>query len=152
MSERVDADSRVDQAALKTNQAFIIGFLLLAFVLNSRGLVAFVAVVMLLGTAFPRLALFQLAYRRALRPMGLIAPHFLPDDPAPHRFAQGFGGTVVLLAFAASALGLSLVAWLLVWLVIALAALNLTLGFCAGCFLYYQFRRLGLASSEEQPQ
>ncbi len=136
--------TRVDQSALKTNQAFIIAFLLLAFWLDSPALVAFVAAVMLLGTAVPRLALFQAIYRGALRPAGLIRPHVVPDHPAPHRFAQGFGGVVVALAGLSLAAGLSWLGWALAWLVVVLAGLNLFLGFCAGCFLYFQLRRLGV--------
>jgi hypothetical protein len=34
--------------------------------------------------------------------------------------------------------------WTLVWLVIVLAGLNLFLGFCAGCFLYYQLNKLSV--------
>ena len=34
--------------------------------------------------------------------------------------------------------------WLLVGVVIALAAVNLFLGFCLGCFMYYQLARRGI--------
>ena len=88
---------RVDRSAFRTNQAFIIGLLILAFVLNSVPLVAFVAAVMLLGTAVPQLALFQGIYRRLLRPAGLVKADVIVDNPEPHRFAQGFGGSVLVL-------------------------------------------------------
>lgn len=135
---------QVDHAALKTNQAFIIALLLLAFVLNDIWLAAFVGVVMLLGTAAPSLALFQQIYKKGLRPAGLVKPDVQVDNPEPHRFAQGFGGVVVLLAAAVWLLPASALSWALVWLVILLASLNLFLGFCAGCFLYYQLNRLGV--------
>jgi hypothetical protein len=32
--------------------------------------------------------------------------------------------------------------WALGWLVVALALANLLFGFCAGCFIFYQLRRL----------
>ncbi len=135
---------KVDHAALKTNQVFIIGFLLLAFVLNNIWLAAFVGIVMLLGTVAPSLALFQQIYKKGLRPAGLVKPDVQIDNPEPHRFAQGFGGVVVLLAVAAWLLPAATLSWALVWLVILLAALNLFAGFCAGCFLYYQLNRLGV--------
>ena len=53
---------KVDHSALKVNQAFIIAFLVLGFVLNSVWLVGFVAAVMLLGTAVPALSLFKGIY------------------------------------------------------------------------------------------
>ncbi|MBK9050618.1 MAG: DUF4395 family protein [Chloroflexi bacterium] len=73
------------------------------------------------------------------------------DNPEPHRFAQGFGGVVVMAAAAAFLAQLATVGWALVWLVIILAALNLFLGFCAGCFLYYQLHRLGVPGFTARP-
>ncbi|KAA3660042.1 MAG: DUF4395 domain-containing protein [Chloroflexi bacterium] len=142
---------KVDQSALRTNQAFIIGLLVLAFVLNRVGLVAFVGVVMLAGTAVPSLALFKRIYQHILRPNGLVKPDVITDNPEPHRFAQGFGGVVVALAVIAFAIGLPMLGWSLTWLVVALAALNLFLGFCAGCFVYYQLNRLGVPGFVRNP-
>ena len=135
---------KVDQSALRTNQSFIIGLLVLAFVLNSVWLVAFVGVVMLVGTAVPTLAFFKRIYQHVLRPNGLVKPDVITDNPEPHRFAQGFGGVVVTLAVLAFVTGLPVLGWSLTWLVVVLAALNLFLGFCAGCFVYYQLNRLGI--------
>jgi len=135
---------KVDHSALRTNQAFIIGLLILAFVADSVWLVAFVGVVMLVGTAVPQLALFKRIYQHILRPIGFVKPDLINDKPEPHRFAQGFGGVVVTLAVLAFVTGLPVLGWSLTWLVVALAALNLFLGFCAGCFVYYQLNRLGV--------
>ena len=137
-------EPRVDQSALRVNQAFIIALLALAFVLNSVWLVVFVAAVMLLGTAVPRLSLFKTIYGRALRPAGWIKPDVVHDNPEPHRFAQGFGGVVLLVAIAALLTGATAAGWALVGVVVVLAALNLFLGFCAGCFVYYQLNKLGV--------
>ena len=142
---------QVDHAALKVNQAFIITLLLAAFVLNSWPIAAFVGLVMLLGTARPQLALFKLIYRRVLRPAGLIKPRLISDNPEPHRFAQGFGGVVVAAAVVALLAGQFVLGWALAWLVIALAALNLFVGFCAGCFVYYQLNRLGVPGFIHSP-
>lgn len=135
---------KVDQAALKVNQAFIMALLILAFVLDSWPVVAFVALVMLLGTAVPQLALFKQIYLRLLKPMGWVKPQVIEDNPAPHRFAQGFGGVVVAAAALLLANGTAVWGWALAWLVVGLAALNFFLGFCAGCFVYYQLTRLGV--------
>lgn len=145
------AERKVDHASLKVNQAFIIAFLILAFVLNSVWLVAFVAAVMLLGTAVPSLSLFKRVYQHVLRPAGLVKPSVLVDNPEPHRFAQGFGGVVLLAAIAALGTGAAVIGWLLVALVVVLAALNLFLGFCAGCFLYYQLHKLGVPGFARGP-
>ncbi len=135
---------RVDHSAIRVNQGFIVALLVLAFVLNSIALAGFVALVMLVGTAAPALALFQQIYHRLLKPGGIVRPDAVPDNPEPHRFAQGFGGTVVALGVIALLAGATLLGWALVWLVAFLAAANLFLGFCAGCFVYYQLNRLGV--------
>ncbi|MEM7336853.1 MAG: DUF4395 domain-containing protein [Chloroflexota bacterium] len=135
---------KVDHSALRTNQAFIIGLLVLAFVLNYIWLVAFVAAVMLVGTAVPALGLFKLIYTYGLKSTGIVKPDVIEDNPEPHRFSQGFGGVVVSSALISLWLGAPVLGWALVWLVIVLAGLNLFLGFCAGCFLYYQLNKLGV--------
>jgi hypothetical protein len=142
---------KVDQTALKVNQAFIITLLILAFVLNSVWLVAFVGLVMLLGTAVPPLSLFKEIYLRVLRPSGLIKADIVPDNPEPHRFAQGLGGVFVALSVIALLAQATAIGWGLVWLVVALAGLNLFLGFCAGCFVYYQLNRLHVPGFEHRP-
>ncbi|MCP5099001.1 MAG: DUF4395 domain-containing protein [Chloroflexi bacterium] len=142
---------KVDQSALRTNQAFIITLLILAFLLDSVWLVLFVGVVMLVGTAVPQLSLFKQIYLTVLRSNGLIKPDVITDNPEPHRFAQGFGGVVVAAAVIALIAGQSTIGWAFVWLVVALAALNLFLGFCAGCFVYYQFNRLGVPGFARSP-
>ena len=142
---------QVDQSALKVNQAFIIAFLILAFVLNTVWLVVFVATVMLLGTAVPSLSLFKGVYSRVLKPAGIVKPNVIADNPEPHRFAQGFGGVVLLGAIAALFAGATPLGWALVGLVVVLAALNLFLGFCAGCFVYYQLNRLGVPGFAHSP-
>lgn len=141
----------VDQSALRVNQAFIISLLVLAFILNGWILAALVCLVMLLGTAFPKLSLFKQIYHRLLKPAGLLKPDVISDNPEPHRFAQGFGGVVLGLALVAAILGQALLGWILVWLVIVLAALNLFLGFCAGCFVYYQLNRLHVPGFSHSP-
>lgn len=136
------ANGRVDRTALRTNQAFIIALLALAFVAAQPWLVAFVCAVMALGTALPQAALFQRIYRDVLRPAGLLKPDVHEEDPAPHRFAQGMGAAVLLAASVALFAGATTLGWGLAFVVIALAAVNLFFGFCAGCFVYFQLARL----------
>lgn len=146
------ADTRkVDHSALRTNQAFIIGLLAAAFIGNAWGVAAFVAAVMLVGTIWPRAGLFKAIYSRILRPAGLIKPYIIQDNPEPHLFAQGLGGAVTLGGVVALLLGATAVGWALVWVVIILAVLNLFVGFCAGCFVYYQLNRLGVPGFNAAP-
>ena len=142
---------QVDQMALKVNQGFIIGSLLVAFVTNAVWFVGLVGAIMLIGTIWPSAALFKWFYKVVLVPAGLLQPDIVADNPEPHRFAQGFGGVVVAVAVLALSLGYVTFGWILTWLVIVLASLNLFLGFCAGCFVYYQLARLGVPGFDQQP-
>ena len=139
-----DTVRRVDHSALRTNQAFIITLLLTAFITNLWPLVAFVSAVMIVGTIWPGAGLFKRVYRHALRPLKIVRPDVVVDNPEPHRFAQGMGGAFTLGSTLALAAGLTVPGWALSWIVIGLAALNLFLGFCAGCFVYYRLNRLGV--------
>ncbi len=134
-------ERKVDHNALRINQVFIIGLLVLAFVLDAPVVVAFVSVVMLIGTAIPEAALFKRIYRHVLKPAGLVKPDVKIDNPEPHLFAQGLGGIFTLTATLALLAGIEALGWGLAWLVVALAALNLFAGFCAGCFVYYQLSK-----------
>ncbi len=131
---------KLDPNVLKFNQIAIIACLSLAFVLQQPLIVAFVAAVMLIGTFFPKLALFKNFYSNILRPTLNITKNLVDDDPRAHNFAQGVGGVVLVLSSLGFLLGSSLVGWALVAVVIALAGLNLTTNICVGCFMYYHFR------------
>ena len=141
---------KVDHSALKVNQALIIAISILAFVINAAWLAAFVALVMLLGTIFGKPG-FYLVYKYVLRPAGLVKPDILMDNPEPHRFAQGFGGLVLAAGSLSLFLGAPVLGWALVWLVVALAALNLFAGFCMGCAMYYWLARMQAPGFSKTP-
>jgi len=132
----------VDHAALRTNQISIITFLLIAFVTDLPVISSIVASVMLLGTLTKKPGFLPIY--RALKWIGVVKPDRLRDYSEPHQFAQGFGSLVVFLATGAFFIDLPILGWALVGVVIFLAALNLLLGFCIGCAVYYWFNRLGL--------
>jgi hypothetical protein len=134
----------VDHSAIRVNQAFTMALLGLAFVLDSPVLATVVAAVMLTSAFWPKVGLFHRVYRHLLRPVGIIQPDVIVDNPEPHRFAQGFGGAVVTLGAAALSLGVPVAGWGLVGLVMALAGLNLFAGWCAGCTMYYWLNRFGI--------
>lgn len=137
-------ERKVDHSALRTNQAFIIALLILAFVIDAEWLVAFVAAVMLIGTAMPQAALFKAVYLYLLKPSKIVRPDVRADNPEPHLFAQGVGGTFLAAATIAFIANAATIGWVLTWIVIGLAALNLFAGICVGCMMYYWFNRLGV--------
>ncbi len=147
----MDTERKVDHSAIRTNQAFIIALLVLAFLLNAPALVGFVAAVMLVGTILPGAELFKRFYQHVLRPAGIVRPDVIPDNPEPHRFAQGVGGVFTALSTLGLLLGSAVIGWALAWLVIVLAALNLLAGWCAGCTVYYWLNRLGVPGFDRQP-
>lgn len=142
---------KVDQNGLKTGQAATIILLILAFVLNSPLLVAVVAVAQLLGALDVPFAPYRLLYQSAVKASGLVKPKVISDNPEPHRFAMLVGAvfngaaTLALLANAPA------VGWVLVGIVVVLANLNFWLNFCAGCWMYYQFNRLGVPGFTHAP-
>lgn len=135
---------KIDHTALKFNQASIIALLILAFLFNQVWLVAFVAVVMLVGTWWPQAGLFKLLYGRGLKPAGLLKPNLVVDEAQPHLFAQGVGGLFLTVSLLAFGLGSAWLGWVLAGIVVVLAAVNLFLGFCVGCFMYFQLARRGI--------
>jgi hypothetical protein len=140
----------VDHSALKTNQLIIILLNILAFVFDLPWLAAFVTLIMLGGAAvgFPG---FQFIYRFVLKPVGIMKPVVLFDNPEPHRFAQGLGGIVMLFGSLALFGGPIALGWSLVWVVAGLAALNAFAGFCLGCFFYYWLARLNIPGFHKGP-
>ena len=142
--------SLVDHSAIRTNQALIISLSVIAFILNLPWLVLLVALVMAVGTAL-KLPGFGFVYRWLLKPLKLIKPDLLEDNPEPHRFAQGFGAVVLAIGAITLFAGASIVGWGLVWLVILLAALNLLVGFCVGCAVYYWLGRLEVPGFVQPP-
>ncbi len=143
-------NTKVDQSALRVNQASIIALLVVAFLLDQPWLVGFVAAVMIVGTWWPQAALFKLLYTRVLKPLGWLQPRIIVDDPQPHLFAQGVGAIFLLASTLAFATGGALLGWALAWIVIVLAAVNLFAGFCLGCFLFYQLARFGVKAALPQ--
>lgn len=137
----------VDRSALRFNQAAIIALLALAFVLDQPWLVAFVAAVMWIGTLVPKAGLFKLVYQHVLKPLRVVRPAPKADDLRPHLFAQGVGALMLTFSSIALLAGLPLLGWALAGVVVALAAINLFLGFCMGCFMYYQLARRGVQAN-----
>ena len=140
---------RVDHAALKANQITIILLSILAFILNLPILAAFVALVMGIGSSL-KLPGFILLYRYVYKPLGL-KPDILADNPEPHRFAQFVGFLFLGSGSVSLFLGSTFLGWSLVWLVVALAALNAFGGFCVGCAMYYWLARLNITGFTKNP-
>ncbi len=136
---------RVDTHLAKFSQGSVVVLTALAFLFFQPVIVLIAAAIMALSALFPPASLFRLLYRGVVIPLHLWKPRLVEDDPAPHRFAQGVGAvfliaaSIVLFLTKVTPLG-----WTLDLIVFVLAAINLTVGFCAGCLVYYYLGRVGL--------
>jgi len=79
-------------------------------------------------------------FRTFVRPR-LSAPNDL-EDPAPPRFAQAVGLAFVAVGLLGYLSGVDLVGAIAVGLALAAALLNAVFGFCLGCEIYLQAKRL----------
>jgi hypothetical protein len=145
----------IDHSALKVNQAGIVITVLVAFLGSfvfppAWLLIPLLAIVLLLGTFAPNLALFKQLYLGVLKPAGIVKPRPVQDRPEPHNFAQGMGGVVLGIAslflyLTTPTFGLvAAVGPALSLLVAVLAFVNLAFGYCLGCQIYYQLGKRGL--------
>jgi hypothetical protein len=136
---------RLDTHLLKFSQACTATLAALAFILQEPVVVAIAAACLALSAAVPVVGPFRLLYRGAVVPLRLLKPRIVEDDPAPHRFAQAIGAAFLiassLLLFLTTA---SVAGWALNLIVFALSGINFSVGFCAGCFVYYHLGRLGV--------
>ena len=136
---------RVDTHLGKFSQACTVVLTALAFLFGQPIIVLITAIILAIAALAPSISPYRLLYRGIVLPLHLWRPRIVEDDPAPHRFAQGVGAvfliaaSILLFLTKATAVG-----WTLDLIVFVLAAINLTIGFCAGCFVYYHLGRLGL--------
>lgn len=138
----------VDQSALKVNQTGIVTTVLVAFIGSAfyrplLVLIPLLAIVLLLGTFSPQLALFKQFYFKVLKPRGIVKARPVQDRPEPHNFAQGMGGVVLAIA-SIFLLPLTVVGLALSLLVAVLAFVNVAFGYCLGCQIYYQLGKVGV--------
>jgi hypothetical protein len=133
---------------LKVNQTGIVATVLVAFIGSAfyrplLMLIPLLAVVLLLGTFAPQLALFKQFYFKVLKPSGIVKPRPVQDRPEPHNFAQGLGGVFLAVA-SVFLLPVPVVGLALALLVAVLAFVNLAFGYCLGCQIYFQLGKRGL--------
>lgn len=139
------ATPRVDTHLIRFSQIWVVVLTAAAFLFQLPILAAIAAVALAISATAPSISPFRLLYRHVAVPLHLLRPRIVEDDPAPHRFAQGVGAVFLIAAslvlFLTQAFA---VGWALDLIVFVLAGINLTVGFCAGCFVYYHLGRLGL--------
>jgi hypothetical protein len=134
----------VDQNQIKFNMAMTALLLIIGFLADSVIPVGIAILCQFAGAAGLRIAPYRLLYSRLVVPSGLVKPNKIPDHHTPHRFAALVGGLFNLIGVILLLAGFDVVGWVFIAIVFVLANLNLWLGFCAGCFMYYLFNKLGV--------
>src|SRR5580692_1200595 len=145
-----------DRSVLKVNQAILMIVIVVGYLAGLAyhpiaWALPVLAVMMLAAVASPAWNVPRLLYLRWLKPAGIVKPRVVQDDPTPHRFAQLLGGVFLAAASVFVVTGLLLVAWVLAWIVAALAFLNFAFNICVGCIMYAQLVRIGLLPLSRQP-
>jgi hypothetical protein len=142
----------IDKSGIKFNQIMIASLVSLSFLFDLPWLLAFTSLIMITGSIFREAGLFRLIYLGIIKPSGIMKPHPVNESNAPHLFSHALGGIVLLTAFLLIEFlpgNSGLVAgWSLALIVAVLAFVNITLNFCAGCFLYFQLQKSGLLNSK----
>ena len=138
-----------DRSVLKVNQVILMAGIVAGYGVSLvvRPVVVvlpLLAAMMLAAVASPAANLPRQLYLRFLKPRGWVRPRIVQEDPAPHRFAQLVGGIFLVAASVNALLGLLAVAWVLGWIVAALAFLNFAFDICVGCIMYAQLVRARL--------
>ena len=130
-----------DRGALRFGQISLIVIIGIGYV---AGNVAFIALAaFMLGSALsapmfaPQLQLYKFLVSRRL-----LQTDIHDEDATPHRFAQQMGFGMLSGAVVASIIGVFSVAWIAALVVLVLALVNVTTGFCAGCFIHAQLARV----------
>jgi len=134
---------QVDHAEIKTGQLFTLAFSALAFLFQEPYWLAALGIVFLITVMYRPASPFVLAYRHLVSPLGLMRSDYRLDNIQPHTFGQLVGaltvGAALLLLFG----GYAAAAWVVVGVLFGLTLASY-LGWCMGCFLYFQLNRLGL--------
>jgi hypothetical protein len=134
----------VDQNQIKFNMAMTASLLIVGYLLNNWIPVAIAIVCQFSGAMGLTFAPYRIIYTRIVIPSGIMKANKIPDNHAPHRFAAVVGGLFDLIGVILILAGMNIAGWIFVGIVFLLSILNLLLGFCAGCFMYYIFNKLGI--------
>lgn len=139
--------TEVDPRAPRFGQALTVTLLLLAVALGEPLVIAVTAALLVVPVAtLWRVDPYAWLWR-GLRASGAVGPPDHTESSSPHRFARLVGAVFLSVATAMLLLDGVILAYLVAGVVLVLAALAATTGFCLGCRMYEQvaaFRRLGV--------
>ena len=141
---------KIDHTVIRVSQVSLIILNLLAFVLDLPVVAVISSIFMFIGV-LRRKPAYDFVYSMFIQPLKLAKPEVLLDNREPHQFAQLLGTVFTMLGSIFLMLGIPVLGWVLIWIVIALAALNVFGGFCVGCAMYYWLGRMKVSGFNKQP-
>ena len=133
----------VDHAEIKLGQLIAIAISVYALLWQDVQALYVLMLLFLLGGTIRQISPVSLVYRGVVSPLNIMHSDYRLDNIQPHKFGQLVGVLTVALALALIELEYSQVGWLIVGVLILLTLVSY-LGWCIGCFMYYQLNRLGL--------
>ena len=135
--------TQVDHAEIKLGQLLTMLLAILAFVYKEPAYLIGLGAVFLVTGFYRSLSPFVLIYRMMVRPLGIMHSDYRLDNIQPHAFGQLIGALTVLIAITLLYAGYGTAGWIIVGILFGLTLVSY-LGWCIGCFFYYQLNRLGL--------
>lgn len=134
---------QVDHAEIKLGQILTMLMSVAAFVFKEPEYLIVLGGIFLVTAMYRSLSPFVIVYRYVAKPLGLMRSDYRLDNLQPHAFGQLIGAITVGFAVTLLHMGYGTAGWSLVWILFGLTLISY-LGWCIGCYLYYQLYRLGL--------
>lgn len=134
---------QVDHAEIKLGQIFTVLVSAAALIFREPAWLLLLGGIFLITALYRPLSPFVLIYRHFIRPLRIMHSDYRLDNIQAHAFGQVVGAITVVIAIALLQLGYSTAGWVIVGILAGLTSVSY-LGWCIGCFFYYQLNRLGL--------
>lgn len=135
--------TQVDHAEIKLGQLLTMAMAALAFALNEPLWLIALGVIFLVTGLIRSLSPFVLLYRYMVKPLNIMHSDYRLDNIQPHAFGQLIGALTVVIALGLYFMEYQIAAWVVVAVLFVLTLVSY-LGWCIGCFMYYQLNRQGV--------
>lgn len=133
----------LDHAEIKTGQILTIATAGAAMLWGEPLVLVALTLIFLVTALYRPASPFVLVYRHFVRPLNLMRSDYRLDNIQPHAFGQLIGAATGAAATLLIDSNYPAAGWGIVGVLIVLTLVSY-LGWCIGCFLYYQLNRLGL--------
>ena len=134
----------VDHSEIKFGQLATITLASVALYLQDARYLWFLGAILFLGgTPLRPFSPFVFIYKFFIKPLTIMKPDYRLDNIQSHKFGQLVGVLTVGMILSLFYFNFTLSGWVAVGILIGLTTVSY-LGWCIGCFIYYQLNRLGI--------